>query len=92
MGRRALAEAYLAEAEMEVERNALPVASILNTLLRSAVAAASGRFTDATRLTSAAIEKAGRAPTMTALMLTAQTLSCGMEQGRLNGSSRHCDK
>ena len=84
LGRRLEAESFLAQAENEAERNALPVAGVNNTLIKSALAAASGRFVDATLLTSAAIEQVGRSRTMTSLVLAAQTLAVQMEQGQVD--------
>lgn len=81
LAERSTAELYLEAAEDEVRRNALPIANILNALLRSALASASGRFAEAERVTKSAREGAAGAPTLTTLMLAAQALSLRMERG-----------
>jgi tetratricopeptide (TPR) repeat protein len=84
LGRRVEAEEHFAQADAEAQRNRLPMATVNNLLLESALALASGRFADAERLTIEATRQTGRNSPPTQLMLGAQRLALQMEQGRVD--------
>ena len=84
LGRRAEADRHLASAVQKAEESGLRMA-LHNTLqLRSALATASGQFTESKRFAAEAAQRAGRHIMLVELGYVGQILAGRLEQGRLD--------
>ncbi len=84
LGRRAEAERHLADVVEEAEQSGLRMSSHNAQQLQSALATATGRFTEGKRLAAEAAQRAGRHIMLVELGFAAQIHAARMEEGRLD--------